>query len=68
VVTDHIALRWLLYLRDPRGSLARWVVNVQDLDFRVCYAPCYSLIVPDCLSRDAREISDKDGTECPRCL
>jgi transposase InsO family protein len=67
VVTDHVALKWLLSLRDPRGRLARWVVEVQDFDFRVSHAPGSSMVVPDCLSRDAVGSRDTDGALCPNC-
>ena len=35
VVTDHIALRWLMQLREPRRRLARLMVDVQGYDFEV---------------------------------
>ena len=53
VVTDHLALRWLLSLKDPRERLARWVVEVQDFDFEVEHRAGKELVVPDTLSRDA---------------
>ena len=53
VVTDHLALRWLLSLKDPRERLARWVVDVQDFDFEVEHRAGRELVVPDTLSRDA---------------
>jgi len=53
VVTDHIALKWLMNLKDPRGRLARWMLEVQDFDFHIEYAPGATLTVPDTLSRDA---------------
>jgi RNase H-like domain found in reverse transcriptase len=28
VITDHIALTWLLALRDPKERLARWIVEM----------------------------------------
>ena len=53
VVTDHLALRWLLSLTDPRERLARWVVDIQELDFIVEHKAGKELVVPDILSRDA---------------
>lgn len=53
VITDHLALRWLLSLKEPRERLARWVVDVQDFDFVVEHRAGRELVVPDTLSRDA---------------
>lgn len=52
VVTDHLALKWLLSLKEPRERLARWVVDVQDHDFVVEHRAGKELVVPDTLSRD----------------
>ena len=53
IITDHLALKWLMSLKDPRGRLARWMVEVQGYDFEVSHAPGSCLSVPDCLSRDS---------------
>ena len=53
VVTDHMALRWLMSVREPRGRLARWMMEIQDFSFQVKYSPGRTLVVPDALSRDA---------------
>lgn len=53
VITDHLALRWLLSLKDPRERLARWVVDIQELDFSVEHRAGKELVVPDTLSRDS---------------
>ena len=63
IVTDHCSLKWLMSLRDLRGRLARWMVEVQDFDFTVQYAPGSALVVPDTLSRDAVE-----KPLCQRCF
>lgn len=39
IVTDHIVLKWLMYSRDPRGRLARWVVGVQVLNLQSVMRP-----------------------------
>ena len=53
VVTDHQALKWLMNLNDPRGRLARWMMEIQEFNFDVEYAPGSALVVPDPLSQDA---------------
>jgi len=40
-------------LKEPKGRLARWMVEVQNYDFTVDYAPGSTLVVADTLSRDA---------------
>ena len=62
VITDHCSLKWLMSLKDPRGRLARWMVDVQDFEFTVKYAPGSALVVPDALSRDSVE-----KPLCQRC-
>jgi RNase H-like domain found in reverse transcriptase len=55
IVTDHMALRWLMSLREPRGRLARRMVEAQEFEYEISYVPGSSLVVPDCLSRDTFE-------------
>jgi hypothetical protein len=54
VITDHIALTWLLVLRDPKESLARWIVEMQTYEFDVLYerGDGELMAIPDALSRD----------------
>ena len=52
-VKDHLSLRWLLSLKDPREKLARWVAKIQDLDFTIEHRSGPELVVPDTLSQDA---------------
>jgi len=67
VVTDHVALTWLLSLRDPKERLARWIVEMQTFNFEVLYerGDGALMAVPDALSRDTM---DKDVVLCHRCL
>lgn len=60
IVTDHLALRWLMSLREPRGRLARWMVEIQEFDYVVSHVPGESHIVPDCLSRDSFHTSERN--------
>ena len=35
VVTDHMALKWLMNMTDPTGRLARWAVYLQAFEFEI---------------------------------
>jgi RNase H-like domain found in reverse transcriptase len=67
VVTDHIALTWLLSLREPKERLARWILEIQMFRFSVCYSRGDGelMAVPDALSRDTM---NPDVVLCHRCL
>jgi hypothetical protein len=57
VITDHIALTWLLALRDLKEWLARWTVEMQTHDFNVL-DECgvrELMAVPEALSRDTMD-------------
>ncbi len=53
VITDHHALKWLLSLKEPKGKLAMWMMEIQNFSFKAEYAPGNQLVVPDALSRDS---------------
>lgn len=35
VVTDHLSLKWLLSLKEPRQRSQRWMLEVQEFDFTI---------------------------------
>jgi hypothetical protein len=39
ILTDHMALKWLLSLKNPTGRLARWLWKIQEYDFEVIHKP-----------------------------
>ena len=51
VVTDHIALKWLLTHKQPKGRLARWIAYLQQFDFHVIHKAGKQHTNADTLSR-----------------
>ena len=51
VITDHKPLTYLLSLKEPRGKLARWRVELDTFDFEIAHRPGKLMTVPDALSR-----------------
>ena len=39
IITDHMALKWLLSMKDPNGRLARWIWKIQEYDFEIIHKP-----------------------------
>ena len=33
--TDHGSLTWLHNFKDPDGQLARWIISLQEFDFKI---------------------------------
>jgi len=50
--TDHSSLKWLVQLKNPKGRLARWAVELQAYEFEVMHRAGTSMQAPDALSRN----------------
>ena len=50
VITDNSSLRWLDSL-EPKGRIARWIMDLQEFDFDVRHRPGNSNQNSDALSR-----------------
>ena len=51
IYTDHVALQWIINLKDPIGRLYRWAVLIQQFDFEIVYKKGSSHTNADSLSR-----------------
>lgn len=51
VITDHMALKWLLTLSNPSGRLARWATVISQYTFDIQHRKGVHNVVPDALSR-----------------
>ena len=51
VITDHVALKWLMNINDPTGRLARWAIYLQIYDFEIIHRKGKSHQNVDALSR-----------------
>ncbi|KAJ8903238.1 hypothetical protein NDN08_004348 [Rhodosorus marinus] len=53
IISDHEALKWLMSLREPRGRLLRWMLDIQEYDFQMEHRSGVSPIMAsaDALSR-----------------
>lgn len=60
--TDHNPLVHLRQSKDPRGKLARWILELEALDYELKYQPGVSLPHADALSR--RPVNEDTTEEC----
>ena len=60
VVTDHVALTWLINVNEPTARMSRWVAALQDYDVTVIHRAGARNQIADALSRLQRRM---DGTE-----
>ena len=49
--TDHQPLKYIRKQKDPRGKFARWLVELENYDYRVEYVPGKDNVEADYLSR-----------------
>ena len=62
IITDHRALKWLHSI-EPKGRIARWIMDLQEFDFTVAHRPGVSNANADALSRLHHQ-SVPDQTSC----
>lgn len=55
-MSDHEALKWLMYLREQRERLARRMIEIEDYSVEVEFDPGKLMKVPDILSADTVEV------------
>ena len=64
VVTDHIALKWLMNTKEATGRLARWALYLQSFDFTIIFRQGKNHANVDAVSRPVllmnRKIVDED--------
>ena len=63
IVTDHIALKWILNQKQPKGRIARWVAYLQQFNYSIRHQPGNKLGNADGLSRREYDDPDEDKTE-----
>ena len=51
VVTDHKPLKWLESMQNPRNRGARWIMELQQYNYKVEYKPGKTHINADAISR-----------------
>ena len=58
-VTDHNPLHWLRKQRDPRGKFARWIQELESLDYEIVYTKGNLNNAADFLSRIESDIDSQ---------
>ena len=51
IITDHIALKWLMNIKEPSSRLARWAIYIQEYEFEIVNRAGRYLINADAISR-----------------
>ena len=60
LITDHCPLKWLKSQKDPKHTYARWLMELQELPFRIEYRSGSENQVADYLSRKPGMSFDED--------
>jgi hypothetical protein len=63
VVTDHVALKWLMKMKDPIGLYARWITILQEYDMTITYRPGRQHKNVDAISRIPRPQKEGESEE-----
>lgn len=61
--SDHEPLQWLRKQRDPRGKFSRWIMELEQYDYKFEYKPGKDIEGPDALSRIAVGKTKTDGED-----
>ena len=58
--TDHSALQWLFNMKDPTGQLARWLLQLSELEFDIVHRRGVLHNNADALSRYPHSVPDNE--------
>ena len=59
-ITDHEPLEWVRDRKDPRGKYARWILELEALNYKITSRSDLDHVVPDCIGRASDNINEKE--------